>query len=148
MNNEFKLLVKRDHDDVVLPKYEKDGDAGMDIRAYTDGVLKPGEHKLFKSGLRVALPPGVVMDVRPRSGLAYKNLVTVLNSPGTVDSGYRGDVGIILINLGKEDFVVEKGDRIAQLVFLPFLKAVPIEVKDFDEITDRKDGGFGSTGIK
>lgn len=147
MDNKFKLFFTRDSKEVTVPSYAHEDDAGMDIAAKEGGTLKPGEYKLFKSGIRVAVPHGVVMDVRPRSGLAAKHGVTVLNGPGTVDAGYTGDVGVILINLGTEDFVVEPGDRIAQLVFLPVLNAVLFEAKSLNA-TDRGTNGMGSTGVK
>lgn len=132
-----------------LPQYETKGSAGMDVRANLDSILiiKPGERALIKTGLKLSIPEGVELQVRPRSGLAYKYGVTVLNSPGTIDSDYRGDVGVILINHGNEDFVVEPGERIAQFVFAKYER---IEWEPTNELgeTERGEGGFGSTGLK
>ena len=121
--------------------------AGADIRAMLDEpvTIEHGEHRLFPSGLAVAIPEGFEIQVRPRSGLAYKHGVTVLNSPGTIDSDYRGDVGVILINHGKEPFEVTHGMRIAQLVMAPVVQAQTQIVDDLDD-TERGDGGFGSSG--
>ena len=134
---------------VALPAYETPGSAGMDIRAAPpEGepiVLKPGARTMVPTGLAFALPQGFEAQVRPRSGLAAKNGVTCLNTPGTIDSDYRGEVKVILINLGEEDFTIRRGDRIAQLVIAPFARASWSEVESLDE-TGRGAGGFGSTG--
>jgi dUTP pyrophosphatase len=135
--------------DLPLPAYETDGAAGMDLRAAVpDGepmVLKPGARAMVPTGLSFAVPPGFEAQVRPRSGLAAKAGVTCLNTPGTVDSDYRGEVKVILINLGEEDFHIRRGDRIAQLVIAPFARAEWREADTLDE-TGRGAGGFGSTG--
>ncbi|MFN3558505.1 MAG: dUTP diphosphatase [Brevundimonas sp.] len=132
-----------------LPAYETTGSAGMDLRAaLPEGeplTLAPGARALVKTGLKIALEPGYEAQVRPRSGLALKHGVTCLNSPGTVDSDYRGEVGVILINHGQEPFVIRRGERIAQLVIARHEQAEMIEVEALDE-TVRGAGGFGSTG--
>lgn len=129
------------------PTYETSLSAGMDLRAYVEGpiTLSPGERKLIKTGLHIELPEGYEAQVRPRSGLAFKKGITVLNSPGTIDADYRGDIGVILINHSNEEFVVKSGDRIAQLVISKFEK-VDWETSDVINSTSRGDSGFGSTG--
>lgn len=129
------------------PHYATDLSAGMDLRANIDEtvILKPLERRLIPTGLSIALPNGFEAQIRPRSGLAYKKGITVLNSPGTIDADYRGDVGVILINLSNEDFVIEDGERIAQMVVAPYTKVVWDEVRSLSE-TVRGEGGFGSTG--
>ena len=134
---------------VALPAYETPESAGMDIRAAPpEGepiVLKPGARTMVPTGLAFALPQGFEAQVRPRSGLAAKNGVTCLNTPGTIDSDYRGEVKVILINLGEEDFTIRRGDRIAQIVIAPVTQGAWTEVDDLDA-TSRGAGGFGSTG--
>ncbi|MDX5366625.1 MAG: dUTP diphosphatase [Alphaproteobacteria bacterium] len=134
-----------------LPRYETSGAAGMDlIAALGEGeamVLQPGERALVPTGLAIALPAGFEAQVRPRSGLAAKNGVTVLNSPGTIDCDYRGEVKVILLNHGREPFTIERGTRIAQMVVAPVTQAMFREVESLDE-TARGAGGFGSTGTK
>lgn len=129
------------------PNYATDLSAGMDLRANIEEkiILKPLERKLIPTGLSIALPDGYEAQVRPRSGLAFKKGITVLNSPGTIDADYRGDIGVILINLSNEDFIIEDGERIAQLVVAPFTKVIWHEVSELTE-TERGAGGFGSTG--
>ena len=129
------------------PTYETSLSAGMDLRAYVEGpiTLSPGKRKLIKTGLHIELPEGYEAQVRPRSGLAFKKGITVLNSPGTIDADYRGDIGVILINHSNEEFVVKSGDRIAQLVISKFEK-VDWETSDEINSTLRGDSGFGSTG--
>ena len=129
------------------PTYETSLSAGMDLRAYVEVpiTLNPGERKLIKTGLHIELPEGYEAQVRSRSGLAYKKGITVLNSPGTIDADYRGDIGVILINHSNEEFVVKSGDRIAQLVISKFEK-VDWETSDEINSTSRGDSGFGSTG--
>lgn len=133
--------------ELPTPKYAHYGDAGMDVYSSEDYILKPGERKIFSTGLKVEIPEGYELQVRPRSGLAAKQGITVLNSPGTVDFQYRGILGVILINHGQEEFEVKKGDRIAQIVFNKFETAELIEVDELSETT-RGEGGFGSTGRK
>ena len=139
------LKFKRIHEDAVLPAYAHPSDAGMDIRSVAEMVIPARGRGLVPTGLVVLLPPGYEAQVRPRSGLALKHGVTVLNTPGTIDSGYRGEIGVILFNSGEEDFKVAKGDRIAQLVIAPVTQPVVEEADSIDE-TDRGAGGFGSTG--
>lgn len=139
------LRVKRISPDAVLPAYQREGDAGMDVRSVEDVVIPSGARALVRTGLVFALEPGWEAQVRPRSGLALKKGVTVLNTPGTVDAGYRGEVGVILFNSSDGDFSVAKGDRIAQIVVAPVTRAEVVEVDEVDE-TDRGEGGFGSTG--
>lgn len=133
----------------ALPSYETIDSAGMDVRAMLDEpvVLKPMERALIKTGLFLEIPAGYECQVRPRSGLALKKGITVLNAPGTIDADYRGEVGVILINLSGESFTIENGERIAQLVFARFEQA-DFEVVDELTETDRGAGGFGSTGVK
>ena len=130
-----------------LPEYATAQSAGLDLRAHLAEplLLQPGERALIPTGLRMALPPGWEAQVRPRSGLALKLGITVLNSPGTIDADYRGPVGVILINHGTDSFSVEPGERIAQLVFARFEQAVWQPVKELDQ-TERAEGGFGHSG--
>lgn len=132
-----------------LPQYETAGSAGMDLTANIEipCCLEPMERTLIKTGLFLEIPQGYEAQVRPRSGLALKQGITVLNSPGTLDCDYRGEVGVILINLGKESFLINPGDRIAQLVFAKCEQAEFVPVEVLSE-TERGDGGFGSTGVK
>jgi len=133
--------------DIPLPEYATDGSAGMDIRAAVEGefILKAGETALVPTGFAVALPPGYEAQVRPRSGLAIKNRVGILNAPGTIDSDYRGEVKVVLTNFGREDFVIRRGDRIAQMIIAPYVRAVWDERPALEE-TERGAGGFGHTG--
>jgi dUTP pyrophosphatase len=132
-----------------LPQYATPLSAGMDLRANLEApvVLKPMERKLIPTGLYIALPPGFEAQVRPRSGLALKKGITVLNAPGTVDADYRGEVGVLLINLSAEDFVVNDGERIAQMVIARHEQGEFVEVDVLDE-TERGEGGYGHTGVK
>lgn len=134
---------------VKIPEYQTKGSAGCDICAFleSDMILKSGEYGMVPTGIKMAIEDGFEVQVRPRSGLAAKNGVTVLNTPGTIDSDYRGEVKVILINLGKNDFVIHNGDRIAQLVCAPVTQAVFESVESLDA-TERGEGGFGSTGRK
>lgn len=140
------VRFKRLSPDAVLPAYAHPGDAGMDIRSVDDLEIAPGARALVHTGLVMVLPPGWEAQVRPRSGLALKHGVTVLNTPGTIDAGYRGEVGVILANFGDAPFAVKKGDRIAQVVVAPVTTAA-IEETDVVDDTDRGGGGFGSTGV-
>ena len=140
------VRFKKVHPDASLPSYAHPGDAGMDVRSVEDVELAPGARALVHTGLVMILPPGWEAQVRPRSGLALKHGVTVLNTPGTIDAGYRGEVGVILANLGDVAFPVRKGDRIAQIVVAPVTTADIEEAEVVDE-TDRGSGGFGSTGV-
>ncbi len=137
---------KRIHPDAVLPAYAHASDAGMDLRSVDDVVVPSGGRALVHTGLVMALPPMHEGQVRPRSGLALKHGITVLNTPGTIDAGYRGEIGVILANFGDADFPVKKGDKIAQLVIAPVLQPAVAEIDVVDE-TDRGAGGFGSTGV-
>jgi len=130
------------------PSYETTGSAGVDLRAFTeeDIVIKPMERKMIHTGLYMQIPEGYEGSVRPRSGLAIKKGVTVINTPGVVDADYRGEICVLLVNLSDEDFVVKNGDRIAQMLFKQVERAIFAEVKELDE-TERGDGGFGHTGI-
>ena len=128
-----------------LPVYATDEAAGLDIVAAEDWTLQPGERRAVATGFAIAIPPGFEVQVRPRSGLALKHGITCLNTPGTIDSDYRGEVKVILANLGAEPFEVRRGERIAQLVPAPVLKAQFTEVESLEE-TQRGAGGFGSTG--
>jgi len=145
------LLIKRlpHNADLPLPAYATAGAAGMDLAAAVDApqTLAPGERTLVPTGLAIAIPEGFEGQVRPRSGLAAKNGVTVANAPGTIDWDYRGEVKVILINLGKDPFVIERGMRIAQLIIAPVSQVAVVEVEDLDA-TVRGVGGFGSTGVK
>ena len=141
----IEIINKSTHE---LPEYATSQSAGLDLRANLKEsiTLKPLERKLIPTGLHIALPEGYEAQVRPRSGLAYKKGVTVLNAPGTIDADYRGDIGVILINLSNEDFVIENGERIAQLVIAKYDQAEWISVAELSE-TNRGEGGFGSTGV-
>lgn len=139
------LAFKRIHPDAILPAYAHPSDAGMDLRSVADLTIAPGGRALVPTGLVVLLPPLYEAQVRPRSGLALKHGVTVLNTPGTIDSGYRGEIGVILANFGTEAFSVRKGDKVAQLVIAPVTQPEVVETDVVDE-TDRGAGGFGSTG--
>jgi dUTP pyrophosphatase len=142
----IKIINKSQH---PSPNYETIASAGMDLRANLSAsiTLKPLERAIVKTGLFIELPIGYEAQVRPRSGLAAKKGVTVLNSPGTVDADYRGEIGVILVNLSNEDFIVENGERIAQLIIAQHERAEWIEVAELSE-TSRGEGGFGSTGVK
>lgn len=133
----------------ALPHYETEASAGMDLRANleTAVVLEPMERAIIKTGLFIELPIGYEAQVRPRSGLAAKNGITVLNAPGTIDADYRGEIGVILVNLSKEKFTVENGERIAQLIIAKHERATWHKVEELSS-TDRGAGGFGSTGVK
>ena len=144
-----KILIKRLSKNVDLPKYETIGSSGMDLSANleTSINIEPGETALIPTGLSVSIPEHLEIQIRPRSGLASKKKITVLNSPGTIDSDYRGEIKVLLINHGKSIFTVEKGVRIAQMVICPIVKASLEEVEDLEN-TKRGEGGFGSTGAK
>ncbi len=131
--------------DFPLPEYATPASAGVDLRASEARVIPPGGRALVPTGLRIALPEGYEAQVRPRSGLALKHGVTLPNSPGTIDADYRGEIGVILMNLGQEPFVVEPGDRIAQMVVAPVVRVAWSEAEALDA-TERGEGGFGSTG--
>ena len=140
------LGFKRIHPEATLPAYAHASDAGMDVRSVEDLTIPAGRRALVHTGLVMVLPPDAEAQVRPRSGLALRHGVTVLNTPGTIDAGYRGEVGVILANFGDAPFEVKKGDKIAQLVIAPVTQPVIVEVADVNA-TDRGAGGFGSTGV-
>ncbi len=143
----IEIEVKRlaDGEGLPLPAYASDGAAGLDVVAAEDLTLEPGARHPVATGFALAIPPGFEVQVRPRSGLALKHGITCLNTPGTIDSDYRGEVKVILANLGSEPFEVRRGERIAQLVPAPVLRAAFVEVDALDS-TERGAGGFGSTG--
>lgn len=140
------ILFKRVHADAVLPAYAHPGDAGLDLCACEAATLLPGERRLVRTGLVMELPSGTEAQLRPRSGLALKHGITLLNTPGTIDEGYRGELGVILVNLGQEPFEVVPGMRIAQMVIAPVLRVAVEESETLGE-TCRGEGGFGSTGV-
>ena len=144
-----EILIKRLSKTVSMPKYETIGSSGMDLAADIDEKIeiKPGETQIISTGLSVSIPQEFEIQIRPRSGLAVKHQLSVLNTPGTIDADYRGEIKVILINLGKKSFIVEKGLRIAQMVLCPLTKAKIKEVETLDNTT-RGSGGFGSTGTK
>jgi dUTP pyrophosphatase len=145
---EPEILIERLDKDLPLPKYAKPGDAGFDIYASVDAVIKAGMRALIPTGLSLALPPGYVALVHPRSGLAIKHGISMVNAPGTVDAGFRGELQIILINTDlRNDFEIHRGDRIAQIVIQEVAQAKFVEVERLPGST-RGDGGFGSTGVK
>lgn len=138
---------KKLREDAITPSYATDGDAGLDLHALDPVTIKPGERALVKTGIAIELPGHTFAQVCSRSGLAYKKGVFVLNAPGIIDSGYRNDVGVILQNAGNEEFVIEAGDRIAQLVIQEFISVKLVEVEELGE-SARGQGGFGSTGVR
>jgi len=144
-----EILIKRLSKGIPLPKYETDGSSGMDIAANIENEIeiKPGKSAIIPTGLAVSIPKNYEIQIRPRSGLAAKNQISVLNTPGTIDADYRGELKVILINLGEKTFKIEKGLRIAQMILCPVIKATLKEVDALEE-TGRGAGGFGSTGIK
>ena len=144
-----KIQIKKLSTEVLTPKYETSGSSGMDIAAYIrqDIIINPGEKALIPTGFSLSVPQGYEVQIRPRSGLAAKKGVTVLNTPGTIDSDYRGEIKVILINLSKDVFYVKSGERIAQIVVCPVKQVVVEEVNELSE-TNRGAGGFGSTGTK
>ena len=144
-----KILIKKTNNEVITPKYKTDGSSGVDLSAFLDKevVIKPNSSDLIPTGLQVAIPEEFEIQIRPRSGLAAKESIGVLNSPGTIDSDYRGELKIILFNHSNKDFIINNGDRIAQMVLVPILK---MEFEEVDSLPDtvRGQGGFGSTGKK
>ena len=144
-----KILIKKTNKEVITPKYKTDGSSGVDLSAFLDKevVIKPNSSELIPTGLQVAIPEELEIQIRPRSGLAAKESIGVLNSPGTIDSDYRGELKIILFNHGKEDFIINNGDRIAQMVLVPIVK---MEFEEVDSLPDtiRGQGAFRSTGKK
>ena len=141
-----KLLIKKLQKNIILPEYKTDGSSGMDLMANVEQTIKilPGEKKIISTGIMVAIPEQYEIQIRPRSGLAAKNGISILNTPGTIDSDYRGEIKVILINLGKYTFEINKNDRIAQMIVCPIIK---VELKEVESLpkTVRGEGGFGST---
>lgn len=144
--NTYNLKVVKIHKDAILPNYAHDGDAGLDIYSIEEKFLEPGERALIKTGIKIQLPKGTEAQMRPRSGLAIKHGISLVNSPGTIDEGYRGEIGVIIINHGQESFMVEKGMKICQMVIKPVWKVNVEESFELDD-TERGTGGFGSTGF-
>lgn len=144
---DIKITIEPGCEDIPIPEYQTEGSSGLDLRAAVDSdtILKPGECKLISTGLKMEIPAGYEGQVRPRSGLALKKQIGMLNPPGTIDADYRGIVAVIMYNFGKEDFVIRRGDRIAQLIFQKVERANLIVVKNLAD-TKRGDGGFGHTG--
>ena len=141
-----ELKINRISEDAVLPEYAHEKDVGMDLFSVEEKTIQPGETVLVKTGIKIELPKDTEAQLRPRSGLALKHSITLLNTPGTIDEGYRGEIGVILINHGEEPFKVEKNMRIAQMVIKPVIN---VEVKEVEKlsVTKRNSGGFGSTGV-
>ena len=144
-----EILIKRLSKNISLPKYETDGSSGMDLSANIEKEIEiaPGKTSIIPTGLALAIPKNFEIQIRPRSGLAAKNQISVLNTPGTIDADYRGELKVILINLGENTFKVEKGLRVAQMILCPVVKATLKEVDVLEE-TIRGSGGFGSTGTR
>lgn len=142
----MKLQVKRLDPSAILPQYAHEDDAALDLFSIENYEIKPGESRLIRTGIAIALPANTEAQVRPRSGLALKHQITVLNTPGTIDAGYRGEIGVILINHGKTSFNVTSGMKIAQLAIAPILR-VEVEAVEQLSLTIRGDNGFGSTGF-
>lgn len=151
MKNKLKIYKKSNRETIKLPQYQTTGSSGLDLVANLDQdseqiTIKPNKWEIIPTGITIELPDGCEAQIRPRSGLAYKYGVTVLNSPGTIDNDYRGEIKIILINHGHEDFIIKNGDRIAQMIISKY-EQVELEEIEFLTETTRNDGGFGSTGI-
>ena len=142
----LKIKIKKTDKSAILPQYAHEGDAGLDLFSIEEKIIKPGETTLIHTGIQIQLPKDTEAQIRPRSGLALKYSITVLNSPGTIDEGYRGEIAIILINHGRLDFKVEKDMKIAQMVIKPVLRVSLVEVDELTS-TERAEGGFGSTGL-
>ena len=145
LDSAVRIEVVRSDPGVALPVYAREGDAGLDVAAAATVRLEPGGRELVPTGLRVAIPAGYAGLVMPRSGLALRSGVTVLNAPGLIDSGYRGEIGVLLVNHGARTVVIQRGERIAQLVIQPVARAQLVEVRELPE-SRRGEGGFGSTG--
>lgn len=142
----MKLFIKKIHENAIIPEYAHHNDSGLDLFSVEDVSIPKGEVRLVKTGIVIELPANTEAQVRPRSGLALKNGITVLNTPGTIDEGYRGEVGVILINHGNSVFEIKQGMKIAQMVVMPVIR---VEIEEVNELTDTKrgEGGFGSTGL-
>lgn len=142
--NDLKIMFVKAHQNAIVPQYARYGDAGCDLCAVGDYTILPGQRVLISTGLKIAVPHGFEAQIRPRSGLAWKQGLTVVNTPGTIDSGYRGEVKVALINLGKDKVVIKAGDAIAQMKFASVYTGHFIEALSLDD-TDRGEGGFGHT---
>ena len=142
----FEVKVKKLSEKAILPSLAHPGDAGLDLFSIEEVKLKPGKSLTVKTGISIQLPKNTEAQIRPRSGLASRHMITLLNTPGTIDEGYRGEIGVIMINHGKEDFEIKEGMKIAQMVIKPIYEVNIIESKDLND-TSRGEGGFGSTGI-
>ena len=140
----LEIKCKKIESDAILPKYAHQGDAGMDLFAYRDVILGAKQASLVGTGIKFEIPYGYEGQIRPRSGLSRKHSITVLNSPGTIDAGYRGEIGVILMNHGNSSYHITAGDAIAQIVFAPILSVSLVETTDFSD-SDRGEDGFGST---
>ncbi|WP_427036533.1 dUTP diphosphatase [Cytobacillus pseudoceanisediminis] len=143
----MKVKVKKLNPNAIVPKQQIEGDVGLDLATIDEGILRPNERKLFRTGIAIQPEKGYELQIRPRSGLALKHGITVLNSPATIEPTYRGDVGIILYNAGEKPFVVKAGDRIAQAIFKRYEETIETEIVKELEDTERGEKGFGSTGV-
>lgn len=143
----YELKIKLLYENSKLPEFANSGDAGMDIFSIDRKVIKSGESELIRTGISIELPKDTEIQIRPKSGLALNNGITLLNSPGTIDEGYRGEIKVIVINHGKNDFLVEEGMKIAQMVLKPIYKVKITKVDSIDYETDRGKNGFGSSGV-
>lgn len=141
----LKIKIQKTHPKATTPKYAKPGDSGMDLFTLQQEIIQPNQTKLIKTGLKIEIPQGYEAQIRPRSGLALNNSITVLNTPGTIDSGYRGEIGIILINHSKEPYQIKHQEKIAQMVFQKVEQAYIEETSELST-TERNEKGFGSTG--
>ena len=144
---EYTLKIKKINENAIIPNYAHEGDAGLDLYAVEKLILNPGERGLIHTGIQIELPKNTEAQIRPRSGLALKNGITILNSPGTIDEGYRGEIGVIVINHGQEAFVIEEGMKIAQMVVKPVFRVNVVETEELSD-SERKANGFGSSGTK
>lgn len=142
----YTVKIKKLSEQAIIPNFAHKGDAGMDLYSIEEVIIPPSETRLIKTGISIQLPKMTEAQIRPRSGLALKHSITVLNTPGTIDEGYRGEIGVILINHGKDEFIVNKHMKIAQMVIKPIYEVNVLEVDELDD-SDRGEGGFGSTGI-
>lgn len=143
--NGLKVFFTKAHKDAIIPAYEKPGDAACSLRVVEDYNIQPGKRILAKTGLKIAIPEGFEGQIRPRSGLAWKQGLTVVNTPGTIDAGYRGEIMVVLVNLGDKDVIIKKGDAVAQMKFSPVYVGYFLETDSLDN-TSRGAGGLGHTG--
>lgn len=144
---DYTLKIKKVHEKAIIPSYAHEGDAGLDLYAVNELILNSGERGLVHTGIQIELPKNTEAQIRPRSGLALKNGITTLNSPGTIDEGYRGEIGVILINHSNEEFKIEQGMKIAQMVIKPVFKVDIIEALELSD-SERNEKGFGSSGTR